>query len=291
MLASFPSPPTNGLSVGPLRLHAYGLLIAAGVVAAVWLSQRRYSAIGGRAGTIAALAVWGVPGGLVGARVYSLVTSWQIDTQGSWLRAFEIWHGGLGIWGGITVGVFTGWLGVRRMGLRLLPLLDCVAPGLVLAQAIGRWGNYVNQELYGRATSLPWAVYIDHPVCPPRYAAQCVGHTFQPTFLYESLWDLAVCGLLILAERRLRIRRGWLIALYAALYTVGRFFTEYLRIDPAHKYGPFRINDWVSIAVFLVAGGLFVVRGLGRPGDELAGDPLTTEGADQEARPLGVHGD
>ena len=278
MLAYIPSPPANGLSIGPFRLHVYGLLIAAGVVAAVWLAQRRWQRIGGASGTWSMLAVWGVPGGLVGARLYSVITSWQADTGGHWYRAFAIWQGGLGIWGGVAAGVALGLVGARRHRLRVAPLLDTVAPALALAQAVGRYGNYFNQELYGRPSGLPWAVWIDHPVHCSSVTA-CVAypagvHTFQPTFLYESLWDLAVVALLILAGRRLRLRRGFLFPLYVALYTVGRFWTEYLRVDEAHKIGPFRLNDWVSIITFVVAVGVIVARGRARPGDERVDEPL-----------------
>ena len=286
-LAYIPSPSTNGISIGPFRLHVYGLMIAIGVVAAVWLAQRRWEKIGGKPGTIAALAVWGVPGGLIGARLYSLATSWQVDTQGHWYRGFEIWDGGLGIWGGIVGGVALGAIGARRMGLSLWPLLDCVAPAFALAQAVGRWGNYFNQELYGRRSGLPWAVKIDNPQVPGRVYPP--GTTFQPTFLYESLWDLAVVGLVIWTERRLRIRRGYLVAAYAAFYTFGRFWTEYLRIDEAHHYLGLRLNDWTSIAVFVVAVAVLLIFGRAKPGDERSGDVLPDE--DLEGTAGGEEGD
>ncbi|MGH9055326.1 MAG: prolipoprotein diacylglyceryl transferase [Acidimicrobiales bacterium] len=270
--AYLPSPPTNGISIGSLRLHIYGLMIACAIAAAVWLSQRRWERIGGKPGTIATLAVWAVPGGLVGARVYSLCTSWGVDTGGHWYRAFEIWQGGLGIWGAIAGGVITGAIGARRHHLPLRPLLDCVAPTLALAQAIGRWGNYFNQELYGWKSNLPWAVKIDHPVVPGH--SYPPGTTFQPTFLYECIWDLIVVGLVIWVERRFRIKRGYLIAAYAALYTFGRFFTEYMRIDEAHRFGGLRLNDWTSILVFAVAGAIVLIWGRGKQGDDRAGDPL-----------------
>ncbi|MGH9122518.1 MAG: prolipoprotein diacylglyceryl transferase, partial [Acidimicrobiales bacterium] len=175
---------------------------------------------------------------------------------------------------GIAGGVITGAIGARRANLRLGALLDCAAPAFALAQAIGRWGTYFNQELYGRPSSLPWAVKIDHP---NGYAA---GTTFQPTFLYESIWDLIVVGLLIWTEKKLHVRRGYLIAWYTAYYTFGRFFIEYLRIDPAHKYLGLRLNDWTSVLIFAAAAVVIVVRGKARPGDELAGAPL----ADQRHR-------
>jgi prolipoprotein diacylglyceryl transferase len=269
--AYLPSPPANGLSIGPLRLHVYGLLIAAAIAAAVWLSQRRWERIGGKPGTMPSLALWGVPGGLIGARIYSLITSWQADTGGHWYRAFEIWQGGLGIWGAVIGGIAFGAIGAYRARLPWRPLLDCIAPAFALGQAIGRWGNYFNQELFGRPSTLPWALKIDLKNRPPGYGQYS---TFQPTFLYECIWDLAVLGLVIWAERRFRIRRGYLFFVYAALYTFGRFWTEYLRIDNAHHFWGLRLNDWSSVLVFAASVIVLLVRGRAGPGDDRAGDPL-----------------
>jgi prolipoprotein diacylglyceryl transferase len=274
VLSYIPSPPSNGISIGPLRLHVYGLLIACGIAAAVWLSQRRWDKIGGKSGTMAMLALWGVPGGLIGARLYSLITSWQVDTQGHPLWALEIWRGGLGIWGGVIGGIAAGAIGAHRARLPIRPLLDCVAPAFALAQAIGRWGNYFNQELFGRPSTLPWALKIDAPAraqLPARYQHYT---TFQPTFLYECIWDLAVVGLVILVERRFRIKRGYLITAYASFYTFGRFWVEYLRIDDAHRWLGLRLNDWTSIVVFAASTIILLTMGRARPGDERAGDPL-----------------
>jgi len=271
--AYLPSPSANGLSIGGLRLHVYGLLIACGIAAAVWLSQRRWERIGGLPGTMPALALWGVPGGLIGARLYSLATSWQADTGGHWYRAFAIWDGGLGIWGGVVGGIGLGIVGVYRHRLPVRPILDCVAPAFAIGQAIGRWGNYFNQELFGRPSTLPWALRIDPSNRPPGYTQYS---TFQPTFLYECIWDLMVLGLVIWIERRFRIRRGYLIAVYASLYTLGRFWTEYLRIDTAHKFFGLRLNDWTSIVVFVVATVVLLVRGRAGEGEDCAGDRLPT---------------
>jgi prolipoprotein diacylglyceryl transferase len=271
LLGYLPSPSKNGVSIGSVRLHVYGLLIACGVAAAVWLSQRRWDRLGGRPGTMAAVAVWGVPGGLIGARLYSVATSYQQDTQGHWYRAFEIWKGGLGIWGGIVGGIALGIVGARRMHVPIRPALDCIAPAFPLAQAIGRWGNYFNQELFGRPSGLPWAVRIDPANRPTKYLHDA---TFQPTFLYECIWDLVVVGLLLWAERRFRIRRGYLVVLYAALYTLGRFWTEYLRVDNAHRFAGLRLNDWTSIVVFCAAVAVLIWRGRAEPDGERAGDPL-----------------
>jgi phosphatidylglycerol---prolipoprotein diacylglyceryl transferase len=271
ILGYLPSPPGNGISIGPLHLHVYGLLIALGVVAAAWLAQRRWEQRGGQPGTMAKIALWAVPAGLIGARLYSVITSWQADTAGHWYRAFEIWQGGLGIWGGVAVGVLVGLLVVRHYGLDWRACLDAATPALALAQAIGRWGNYFNQELYGSPSRLPWAVKISHPVhCSS--VTSCIPYssgvtTFQPTFLYESLWDLICVALLIWGERHLPIRKGYLFFLYAALYSIGRFFTEHLRVDEAHRYAGLRLNDWTSIAVFVVSVTILLVWGWERPGN------------------------
>ena len=285
MIGYIPSPSTNGISLGPVQLHLYGLLIAIAVLVAAWLAQRRWARLGGLAATIVPIAFWAVVAGLIGARLYSVATSWQQDTGGHPIQIFEIWNGGLGIWGGIAGGVLGGGLKARRMGLPLAPLLDVVAPALALAQAIGRWGNYFNQELFGLPSKLPWAVRITDQgqlanISPARYrpalnaAGQYLPGTFQPTFLYECAWDLVTFALLLLIERKIRLRRGYLFAAYAALYTFGRFFTEYLRIDPAHRYLGLRLNDWTSILVFVVAAGLLVLKGRPKPGETLVGEPL-----------------
>jgi prolipoprotein diacylglyceryl transferase len=281
-LAYIPSPSTNGLSIGPFRLHVYGVLIACGIAAAVWLAQKRWEQIGGKPGMMSSVALYGVPGGLIGSRVYSLATSWNADTQGIWYRAFEIWRGGLGIWGGVIGGIALGWVGARRYHLPIGAGLDCVSPAFAIGQAIGRWGNYFNQELYGRPSKLPWAVKIDNPPAP--YAPHS---TFQPTFLYESIWDIGVLFLVIWVERRFKIKRGYLFTVYAAAYTAGRFWIEYLRIDEAHRILGLRLNDWTSILVFAAALVILVVWGRAKEGDDRAGTPLTGLLPDQPEDPSG----
>jgi prolipoprotein diacylglyceryl transferase len=299
MLGYIPSPPSNGISIGPLRLHLYGFLIVAGVFAAVWLSDRRWRARGGEPGTFSAIALWAVPGGLIGARLYHVATDYELYTHHP-LDAFKIWQGGLGIWGGIAGGVLAGWLYIRRHDLDFAAILDCVAPALPLAQAIGRWGNYFNQELFGRPTTLPWGLKIDIANRPQAYANSA---TFHPTFLYESLWDLAVVGLVLLVEKRTRLKKGYLFAVYVSLYTFGRFFTEYLRIDFAHKILGLRINDWMSIIVFLTATIVLLTKGRersqpreegqeGAPEDEAARRPaLVGAGARPPAGATAVDGE
>jgi prolipoprotein diacylglyceryl transferase len=270
-LASFPSP-DSGL-VGPLRL--YGILIAAGVIAAVWLSSRRYAHRGGDPKLIESIALPSVIAGLIGARIYHVITDWK-RFRGDWLEALAIWKGGLGIWGGIALGVAVGALLVRRKGARVLPMMDIAAPALALAQAIGRWGNYANQELFGRPTSVPWAVEIDPEHRPDGYLTEA---TFHPTFLYESLWCLAIVAFLYFSERRWKLRSGQLFCLYVTTYCVGRTYFETLRIDEASHIGSFRVNELVAPAVGLL--GLVAFFVLGRrpepePEEEL--DPEGSEG-------------
>jgi prolipoprotein diacylglyceryl transferase len=276
LFAAIPSPSSNSITIGPLTLRAYGLLIALGVFAAVWLTDRRWRARGGEPGTISAIALWAVPGGLIGARLYHVITDYELYTHHP-LNAFKIWAGGLGIWGGIAGGVLAGALYARRHHLDLAALLDAVAPALPLAQAIGRWGNYFNQELFGRPTTLPWALKISPANRPTAYLR---SSTFHPIFLYEFIWDLVVVALLLLIERRVRLRKGYLFACYVALYTFGRFFIEYLRIDFAHKFLGLRLNDWVSLLVF--AGSVVVLWRYGRPAPETGGDQEPETGGDKE---------
>jgi len=279
LVASIPSPPSNGITLGPIQLHIYGLMIALGIGAAVWIAQRQWSAMGGKSGTMATLAIWGVPGGLIGARLYSVVTSYQEDTGGHFWRVFAVWQGGLGIWGGVVGGIALGLVGARRHGLRAAPLLDCVALAFPLAQAIGRFGNYFNQELFGKPSGLPWAVQIDVVHRPAAYVA---ASTFQPTFLYEILWDLLCLSVVIYVRGHVRLRRGHLFAVYVMAYTVGRFWIEYLRIDPAHRYGPLRLNDYTSIVVFSGAAIVVLLWGRARPGDDVVGAPLDARDVDAE---------
>jgi prolipoprotein diacylglyceryl transferase len=260
LLASIPSPSSGVWHLGPVPVRAYALCIILGIVVAVVVADRRLEARGGRKGAIAEVATWAVPFGLVGARLYHVATNpelyWGKSGQGT-LAAFEIWHGGLGIWGGVAAGALGAWIACRRHGLDYAMVADAVAPGLALAQAVGRWGNYFNQELFGRPTSLPWALQIGPSHRPPGYTQFA---TFHPTFLYESLWDVGVALLVIALDRRLHFTRGRAFALYVAAYTVGRFWVEDLRIDDAHHYFGLRLNDWTSIVVFLAAAAYFVVR-------------------------------
>ena len=264
MLGFIPSPSSGSVHLGPFQLRAYGLCIALGVWAAVAVSARRYRARGGDPGLTTVIAVWAVPAGIIGARIYHVITDYELyfTKGGHPLNAFKIWDGGLGIWGGIAAGVLVGAWVAHRRGAPLPVLFDCVAPALALAQAIGRWGNWWNQELFGRPTTLPWAVEIAPSHRPVQYAHYA---TFHPTFLYESIWDLCVVGIVLLVERRLRLRQGSLLAVYVVAYTFGRFFTEWERVDFAHKIGPLRLNDWTSVVVFAGAAVTLVLFNLRRP--------------------------
>jgi prolipoprotein diacylglyceryl transferase len=258
-IATIPSPSSNAIELGPLRLNAYGLMIALGVLAAVWLAGRRIEQKGvGTREDIAAIALWAVPAGVIGARLYHVITDWQ-RFEDAPLDAFKIWEGGLGIPGGMAIGVAVGvWVGHRR-GIPLDGGLAAVVPALPLAQAIGRWGNWWNQELFGRPTDLPWALEVsDEKAIQAGYPP---GTTFHPTFLYESLWNLGLCGLLIWIDKRFSLRGWHLLAVYVMGYAFGRFWIERLRIDPANEIGGWRINEVVSLVLFLGAG-IALVLGL-----------------------------
>jgi prolipoprotein diacylglyceryl transferase len=260
VLASFPSPDRSVWNLGPVPIRAYALCIIAGIVAAIWLGERRWVARGGRRGTVSDIAVWAVVFGLVGGRLYHVITDNELyfrDGRDPW-RAFAVWEGGLGIWGAIALGGVGAWIGCKRAGISLPPFADAVAPGIAVAQAVGRLGNYFNQELFGKPTDLPWAVEID-PGQPNTVAG---ATTYHPAFLYEALWTLALAGVLVLVDRRFRLGRGRVFALYVLGYTAGRVWIEMLRIDPSNEILGLRLNVWTSVVVF--AGGLLyflLVRG------------------------------
>ena len=251
ILSSIPSPSSGSLSIGPLRLNAYGLMIAIGVIVAVRIAGRRAEKFGvATMEDFSSIATWAVPAGVIGGRAYHVITDVQLFRD-NWIDAFKIWQGGLGIWGGVFVGVLVGYWRAKVRGLDAWWILSCAAPAIPVAQAIGRWGNWWNQELFGRPTDLPWALSVSNGTAIK--AGYPVGTTFHPTFLYESLACLALAALLLVVERRFSPARGRLIAWYAAGYTIFRFFIEGLRVDSAHSAGGLRLNQWVSLVVFSVA--------------------------------------
>jgi prolipoprotein diacylglyceryl transferase len=254
ILASIPSPSSGEFSIGPVSIHMYGLMLLLAIAACVWLTGVRWTRRGGDWDLVFRVAVWGVAFGIVGARAYHVATSWD-EVPDEWWGVFAVWEGGLGVWGGIFLGTVAGAIVVRRSGESVAAFLDAAAPGLLLAQAIGRWGNWWNQELFGEPTDRAWGLEIDPERRPVEYFDR---ETFHPTFLYEFLWNLAMVGLLLLVDRFFRIRPPALFALYVALYCFGRFWEELLRIDPSHELGPLRLNAWVSIVLFVLATAFFV---------------------------------
>jgi prolipoprotein diacylglyceryl transferase len=264
VIASIPSPSSGNL--GPF--HMYGILLAIGVLVAIYVGERRWRNRGYPPGGVYDIAFWVVVWGVIGARIYHVITDYQLFEDDP-LRAFQIWEGGLSIWGAVGAGLIAVIVLTRRHHTNTLVVADCLAVGIVLAQAIGRWGNWFNQELFGKPTTLPWGLEISLPHRPAGYAQYT---TFHPTFLYESIACLVIAGVLLLAERKIRLREGQTFALYVALYTFARFFFENLRIDDAHEIGPLRVNAWVSVVIFVAAVVWFVWLGRHRPRQRLPGD-------------------
>lgn len=258
MLAYIPSPSDGVWNLGPFPLRAYALGIIIGALVAIWIGERRFQARGGRAGVIGDVAIWAIPFGIIGARIYHVVTDPQLyfGEGRNFTDVFLIWKGGLGIWGAIAGGALGAYIACRRYGVSYSAVADALAPGLLVAQAIGRLGNYFNQELFGKPTDVPWALEIA-PENRPRGYVQF--ETFHPTFLYELLWNLAAAALIIAIDRRFKLTGGRAFALYVMLYTLGRGWIESLRIDTANEIGPFRLNVWTSIIVFALALTFFLV--------------------------------
>ncbi len=259
IVASIPSPQSPLIfQLGPFALHWYGALIAVGVLLATWLTRRELQRRGLDPDAVYTIAVWCVPAGIIGARLYHVATDYELF-RGHLERIPQIWTGGLGLPGVIAGGALGAYVGARRAGLVPLVVFDCLAPGLIAAQAIGRWGNYANQELFGRPSDLPWAVEIDPAHRPAQYAHVA---TFQPTFLYESLWNLAVLGLLLWLAPRVWdvVKPGTLFLVYLATYSAGRLVTESLRSDFAHTILGLRVNQWLFGVVLVVAGPIAAQR-------------------------------
>lgn len=257
-ISGIPSPDSGVWYLGPFPLRAYALAIIAGIVIAVMLGDRRWRQLGGKAGEISDIAVWAVPFGIIGGRIYHVITDAQLyfGEGADPLDALRIWQGGLGIWGAISFGALGAWIAARRNGIFMPSLADVLAPGIVIAQAVGRWGNYFNQELFGSPTSAPWGLEIDLQFRPSGYEQ---FETFHPTFLYESIWAILVAISLLVAERRWRINNGRLFLLYVALYSIGRLFIEQLRIDPVNEAAGFRLNTFTS-AILAIGFTIWFIR-------------------------------
>ena len=251
--AFIPSPSQSVWQLGPVPLRAYAFFILLGIFVAVWLGNKRWIARGGLDGQVADIAMWAVPFGIIGGRIYHVATDWELyfsEGGKGFLGAFRIWEGGLGIWGALALGGVGAWIGAKRLGVPFAPFADSIAPGIAFAQAIGRLGNWFNQELFGKPTTLPWGLEVS--AFHTKQAGYPVGTLFHPTFLYESLACLALCGILLLLDKSVK-RPGYLFLYYTAGYTLFRFFIEGLRIDPAHSAGGLRLNQWVSLVVFTVS--------------------------------------
>ena len=265
---AIPSPDQGVWEIGPFPLRGYAMAILLGVVLAIWIGERRWVDRGGRPGEVSDLAIWAVPFGLVGGRLYHVATDWRLyfgEGQDP-VAALYVWRGGLGIWGAIALGALGVVIGARRRGIRLLPVLDALAPGVLVGQAVGRWGNWFNQELFGRPTDLPWGLEIDPAHRPAEHLAE---ETFHPTFLYESLWALAAFVVVVGLDRRLRLGQGRVVALYVMAYTLGRGWIETLRVDDVQMDDVLglRLNVWTSLVLFVLAAAWFAWagrRGLGR---------------------------
>lgn len=267
-MASFPSPTRAVWHLGPIPIRAYALCIVAGIFVALAVASRRWRARGGKSDDIWDVAGWAIVLGIIGGRLYHVATDYEkyFGKGKQPVNALKVWDGGLGIWGAIALGVVGAWIGCYRKGIRLTAFADAAIPGVALAQAIGRWGNWFNNELYGRSTNVPWKLQIHDIDVTDGHAQPCtfgdLGKTvcgyYHPTFLYESLWDLGLALVLLWAASRWRLGRGNTFALYAMGYTAGRSWIEAMRSDYAHHFLGLRLNDWASIIVFLGALAWFV---------------------------------
>lgn len=299
-VASLPSPPQGVWYLGPIPLRAYGIIIVTGMILALWWTGKRYARRGGDPELMYDIALWAIPLGIIGARLYHVVTTphgYFSPGSDPW-AILRIWEGGLAIWGGVTFGALGVFIAVKRKGQRLGPIADSVAPALIMAQGIGRWGNYFNQELFGSATTLPWGLEIDDRHLPAGYAS---GTLFHPTFLYESMWNLTMAALIAWADRRFRFKSGQVFSLYLIAYPIGRIWMETMRLDEARSFLGIRLNAWTSIAMLVLALVIFVVaarldRSTCLVGDEryVADEPVKASdgdaGADPEADEDGASG-
>jgi prolipoprotein diacylglyceryl transferase len=288
VVAYFPSPPQGVWHLGPIPLRAYALFIIIGIIAALLIGDRRWAARGGERGVIYDIALWAVPFGLIGGRLYHLATDWRTyfgEGGAGPIAALRIWDGGLGIWGAVALGGVGAWIACRRRGIPLPAFGDAIAPGIVLAQAIGRIGNYFNQELFGRETTMPWGLEIFYRRDPAGFvdvhsldgvSTGQLAMVVQPTFLYELLWNLVVFAILIFLDRRYTMGHGRLFAAYVALYCVGRFCVELLRDDTATHIAGIRVNSFTSTFVFIGAVVYLILAPKGRE------DPATLSGSAAE---------
>lgn len=281
-LAYIPSPTISQFSIGPATIHIYALCILMGIVLAVWITTTRWKKLGGNFDQVLDITLVSVPAGIIGARLYHIITTPErfFGPDGDWAEMFRIWNGGLGIWGGVLFGALAAWAWCRHKHYPMALLADAIAPGLLVAQAVGRLGNWFNQELYGAPTTLPWGLKLNMEGTAIGHSEQCYdgatcpsGTLFHPTFLYEMIWNLigAVIIVYIGSKAMKKLKAGSLFAVYIMWYTLGRTWIESLRIDYAHEFLGVRINVWVSMAVFVLGAVSFiVVQQMGKDTDLLA---------------------
>lgn len=266
---SIPSPSISYIELGPVRVHFYALIILVGIILALWVGSRRFKARGAAGGEILDVSLWAVPIGIIGARAFHVLTHWDdyIGPGKDITAVFRIWEGGIAIYGGLIAGVLGAWLGCRITGVKFLSYADAIAPGVLLAQGIGRIGNYFNSELFGTPTDLPWGLQIDktnpaYPIGLPE------GVTFHPTFAYELLLDVAGFVLLLLIDKRFKLRWGRMFGAYLVTYSIGRYFIEGMRIDPSDVYFGLRTNQWAAVAGIVIGILLIVVQNRRHTGQE-----------------------
>ncbi len=286
MALHIPSPPVNGFHIGPAFIHLYGLMYVIGITLAILITQRRWRARGGDAGLVGDVAIWAVPAGIIGGRIYFDITTPQYIPH-HWYGIFAVWDGGLGIWGGIALGALAGVWRVRRHGADAGAFADAVAPALLVAQAVGRVGNYFNKELFGGPTSLPWGLYVPPKFRPPGYLAYT---TFHPTFLYELIFNLLLAAALVWLGHHRNIRAPGLFALYVTGYSAFRIFEESLRVDPSEHFLGLRLNMYVAVAL-TITGAVWFWRTQGRGLEIPAGVGAEPAGARAAAQAPGARAD
>ena len=281
-LAYIPSPTISQFSIGPVTIHIYALCILMGIVLAVWITTTRWKKLGGNFDQVLDITLVSVPAGIIGARLYHIITTPErfFGPDGDWAEMFRIWNGGLGIWGGVLFGALAAWAWCRHKHYPMALLADAIAPGLLVAQAVGRLGNWFNQELYGAPTTLTWGLKLNMEGTAIGHSEQCYdgatcpsGTLFHPTFLYEMIWNLIGAAIIVYigSKAMKKLKAGSLFAVYIMWYTLGRTWIESLRIDYAHEFLGVRINVWVSMAVFVLGAVSFiVVQQMGKDTDLLA---------------------
>ncbi len=281
-LAYIPSPTISQFSIGPVTIHIYALCILMGIVLAVWITTTRWKKLGGNFDQVLDITLVSVPAGIIGARLYHIITTPErfFGPDGDWAEMFRIWNGGLGIWGGVLFGALAAWAWCRHKHYPMALLADAIAPGLLVAQAVGRLGNWFNQELYGAPTTLPWGLKLNMEGTAIGHSEQCYdgatcpsGTLFHPTFLYEMIWNLIGAAIIVYigSKAMKKLKAGSLFAVYIMWYTLGRTWIESLRIDYAHEFLGVRINVWVSMAVFVLGAVSFIVlQQMGKDTDLLA---------------------